>query len=46
MNRSEAELTEGNSPVQAPMILSGRSAGYDNDDKSQPRMPACRQAGG
>ncbi len=27
-----------NSPVQAPMILSGRSAGYDNDDKSQPRM--------
>ena len=28
MNRSEAELTEGNSPVQALTIQSGRSAGY------------------
>jgi len=38
MNRSEAELTEGNSPVQALTILSGRSAGYEDDNKSQPRM--------
>jgi len=26
-----------NSPVQAPVILSGRSAGYEDDNKSHPR---------